>query len=227
MPGIFLILLFVSLAVAFFAKQRYEVALASGIKAVMPGGQTAAEVAREFLDANGADDVKIMEHSATVTDYFDPKRRCLFLHRDVTNGRSAAAWAIALHEAAHAAQPSAPVEMRLGNIKLTRYVPALTVLAFVVLGFLKRVPFPIGLRITAVIWFVVMLLNVMSLAVEFNASARAMAFLERKLSRHHELLEHLPHILKGVAWRDTAAFLRSPLYCLFGLLPAGGKLRPQ
>ncbi len=227
MPGIFIILLIASLAVAFFAKQRYEAALAHGMKAAMPGGQTAAEVAREFLDANEASDVKIAEHSATVTDYFDPKRRCLFLHRDVMNGRSAAAWAIALHEAAHAAQPATPVEMRLGNIKLTRYVPALTALACMVLGFLKRVPFPIGLRITAVIWFVIMLLNVMSLAVEFNASARAMAFLERKLSRYHDLLEHLPRILRGVAWRDTAAFLRSPVYCLFGLLPVGGRLRPK
>lgn len=227
MSGIFFIPLIVAVVIAFFAKRRYEAAFAHGMKAAMPGGQTAAEVAREFLDANEAPDVKIMEHSATVTDYFDPKRHCLFLHRDVMNGNSAAAWAIALHEAAHAAQPPAPVEMRLNNIKLTRYVPALTALAFLVLGFLKRVPFPIGLRIMGVIWFVVMLLNVMTLAVEFNASARAMAFLERKLSRYHELLDHLPRILKGVAWRDTAAFLRSPLYCLFGLLPVGGKLRPR
>ncbi len=227
MPGIFVIFLIAALAVAFFAKQRYEAAFAYGIKAAMPGGQTAADVAREFLEANEAADVKIVEHSATVTDYFDPKRRCLFLHRDVMNGRSAVAWAIALHEASHAAQPVKSVEIRMSNIKLTRYVPALTALAFLVLGFLKRVPFPIGLRITAVIWFIIMLLNVMSLAVEFNASARAMAFLEQKLSRCDSLLETLTRVLKGVAWRDTAAFLRSPLYCLFGLLPVGGKLRPR
>lgn len=195
-----------------------------------PDGQTAAAVAREFLDAGGASDVRIVEHAGLVTDYFDPARRTLFLHPDVMNNASGAAWSIALHEAAHAMQAETmrtALDMRRSNIKMTRYVPGLTALAVVVLGFLRRPPFGIGWRLLALVWFVVMLLNALSLPVEFNASRRALVFLEGKLRGNDKLLERFARLLNGIAWRDTAAFLRSPVYCLFGVLPVGGTLRPR
>ena len=59
------------------------------------------------------------------------------------------------------------------NIKLTRYVPALSGLVVLALAVLRRPPIGIGWRILALVWFGVMLLNLLSLPVEFNASARA------------------------------------------------------
>jgi uncharacterized protein len=227
---LFIIALAISLGVAKLGRGRFENAMRLGSRLKPPGGQTAAEVAREFLDTSEAADVKIVTHDALVTDYFDVARRTLFLHPDVMNSPSAAAWAVALHEAAHATQAGtmrAALDMRQGNIRLTRYVPALSALLFIVLAFLKRPPFTIGWRIVAAIWFVVMLLNILSLPIEFNASKRALAFLERKLQKDPGMLEHFGRLLGGVAWRDTAAFLRSPLYCLFGALPVGGALRPR
>ena len=230
MLAIFVIALVLSVGIANFGRGRFEGAMKLGAKCKSPGGQTAAEVAREFLDAGEAADVRIVEHNALVTDYFDAGRRTLFLHPDVMNSPSTAAWAIALHEAAHAMQSNtmrAALDMRRSNIRLTRYVPALSAAMFAVLGFLRRPPFAIGWRIVAAIWFVVMLLNVLSLPIEFNASQRALAFLERKLRKNPEALDQFGRLLGGVAWRDTAAFLRSPLYCLFGALPVGGALRPR
>ena len=230
MLTLFAIALLLSLGVANFGRGRFENAMQAGNSLKSPGGQTAGEVAREFLDAGEASDVKIVEHNALVTDYFDPVRRTLFLHRDILQNPSAAAWAVALHEAAHAMQANtmrAALDMRRSNIKLTRYVPAVSAAMFVVLAFLRRPPLNIGWRIVAAIWFVVMLLNVLSLPIEFNASQRALAFLERKLRKHPEALEKFGRLLGGVAWRDTAAFLRSPVYCLFGALPVGGALRPR
>ncbi len=230
MLTLFALALLLSIGVANFGRGRFENAIQTGRRLKSPGGQTAAEVAREFLDAGEASDVKIVEHNALVTDYFDPVRRTLFLHPDIMRSASAAAWAVTLHECAHAMQSQtmrAALDMRLSNIKLTRYVPTLSVVMFVVLAFLKRPPFSIGWRIVAATWFVVMALNVLSLPIEFNASQRALAFLERKLRKSPEALEQFARLLSGVAWRDTAAFLRSPLYCLFGALPVGGTLRPR
>lgn len=230
MVFIFVIALILTLGIANFGRGRFDNAMNAGARLKSPGGQTAAEVAREFLDDGDASDVQIVAHNALVTDYFDPKRRTLFLHPDVMNSPTAAAWAIALHEAAHAMQSKtmrAALDMRQSNIKLTRYVPMLSAIMFAVLGFLRRPPFAIGWRIVAAIWFVVMLLNVLSLPIEFNASQRALAFLERKLQKNPEMLDQFKKLLDGVAWRDTAAFLRSPIYCFFGALPVGGSLRPR
>lgn len=230
MTAIFIIALLLTLGIANFARLRFENAMREGVRMKSPDKQTASQVVRDFLDACGETEVRIVEHAGLVTDYYDAKRRTLFLHPDVMNSTSAAAWCVALHEAAHAMQSGsmrAALDMRMSNIKATRYVPALAAIAVVVLGFLKRPPFGIGWRLLAVVWLVVMLLNLLSLPVEFNASRRAMVFLEGRLRGDDKILERFARMLKGMAWRDTAAFLRSPVYCLFGILPVGGAMRPR
>jgi Zn-dependent membrane protease YugP len=225
----FVIALVLAVGIANFARQRYETALQIG-RRIAPLPQTAGEIAREFLDSFDASDVKIVEHNGFITDYFDPKRRCLFLQRAVMNGKNEAAWGLALHEAAHGVQlrgMAGALEMRASNIKLTRYIPTLAALLIVLLGILKRPPLAFGWRVLAVIWAIVMVLNAMSLPIEFHASKLARDFLERKLRSNSEALDRLSAVLSGVAWRDTAAFLRSPMYCFSALLPIGGRMRPK
>ncbi len=229
MNTVFIIALVLAIGIANLARIRYE-AVRLGRKRPAPEKLTGGEIAREFLDASDASDIRIVEHDGFISDYFDPKRRCLFLSPEVLKSRSEAAWATALHEAAHALQlrsMSTSLDMRMSNIKLTRYVPMLAALLVIVLGFLRRPPIPIGWKILAIILFIVMLLNVMSLPIEFHASRLAIAFLERRLQRHPEALESLQQQLKAMAWRDTAVFLQSPRYCFSALLPVGGRLRPK
>lgn len=225
----FVIILVLCFGVARYAMQRCDAAIAQGRKFSIPGGHTAGEIVREFLDANGASDVKLIEHTAMVSDYFDAGRRCLFLNKSVMDGTDAGALATAMHEAGHAMQggSAAALNWRMGSIKLTRYVPALAAAALLVLSFLKRMPVSSSLRLLAVVCFFIMLMNVLSLPIEFNASQRAQAFLEERMARHSRFVETMSSLLRGVAMRDTGGFLRSPMYCLFGLMPAGGKLRPQ
>jgi hypothetical protein len=122
---------------------------------------------------------------------------------------------------------STSLDLRMSNIKLTRYAPTLMALPIIVLGILKRPPFPIGLRILAVLWFLVMALNAMSLPIEFHASRLALLFLERRFQNKPEAIENLEQLIKAMAWRDTAVFLRSPRYCFSAILPVGGGLRPR
>lgn len=230
MLGIFVLLILITLAVARFAAGRHENALKIGSRKVVPGAQTAAEAAREFLDAHQCHDVKIREHTAMISDYYDPARRTLFLNRSTLNGTDLGSWATTLHEAAHATQTgesSAALKWRISNIRMTRYFPTLIGLICITMIFLKRLPSSAGLRIAAVLLFLVMLLNLLSLPIEFNASNRALAWLEKKFRKHPDTVDAVTPLLRNVALRDTGAFLRSPLYCLFGLLPLGGKQRPN
>ena len=230
MLAIPVILLLLSIGIARYAAQRHEAALRTGARHGMPGGQTAAEAAREFLDANEAKDVQILEHTAMVSDYFDPKRRTLFLTRATLNGTDAGSWAVALHEAAHATQEGDALKAlnwRQGNIRLARYGPTLVAVVCLALTFLKRLPFRSTLLICGVLFALIMLANALSMPVEFNASRRVQAWIDEKLRKHPALQELFANLLSGVAWRDTGVFVRSPLYFIFSLLPGGGKLRPR
>ena len=230
MFGIFAILLLITFGIARHAKQRFETAVKQGRRFSIPNGRTAGELVREFLDAEDAGDVQIMEHNAMVSDYFDPKRRCLFLNAAVMNGTDAGSLAIALHEAAHALQTGdakSALDWRLNSIRITRYAPTVIGLTFLTLMVVKRMPFRSVLMIVSVMWFLIMIMNVMSMPIEVNASNRALAYLERKLAKHPSFVEIMTTLLRGVAFRVTAAFLRSPMYCLAGLMPVGGKLRPM
>lgn len=228
MLAIPVILLLLSIGIARYAMQRHEEAIKAGRRHVMPGGQTAGEVAREFLEANEATDVQIVEHTAMVSDYYDPKRRTLFLTRATMQGTDAGSWAIALHEAAHALQEGdarKALDWRLGNVRLARYAPTVVALACMVLTFLKRLPFRSTLIICGILFALIMLVNVLSMPIEANASQRAQAWIEDKLRKHPALLEVFTTVLARVAWRDTGVFVKSPMYFLYGLLPMGGKLR--
>lgn len=230
MLGVFIILIILTVAVARFAAGRHDSALKIGARKVAPGAQTAAEAAREFLDAHQCQDVQIREHTALISDYYDPSRRTLFLNRNTLNGTDLASWATTLHEAAHATQTgeaSSALRWRISNIRMTRYFPTLIGFICILLVFLKRLPSSAGLRVAAILLFLVMLLNLLSLPIEFNASNRALAWLEKKFRNHPDTIDAATPLLRNVALRDTGAFLRSPLYCLFGLLPVGGKSRPK
>lgn len=230
MIGLFIIPLLFALAIAKFAADRYHAAIKTGSKVSVPGAMTAAEAVREFLDENDASDVKIMEHNAMISDYYDVGRRCLFLNKSTMMGTDATSWSLALHEAAHALQTEESAKIflwRQSNIRLTRYAPTLIALICLLLNFLKRLPFRSTLMICGILFALIMLVNLLSTPIERNASARAMSWLDRRLEKYPSLLDTFATVLSGVAWRDTAVFLKSPSYFLYGLLPMGGKLRPK
>ncbi|HSJ01628.1 MAG: zinc metallopeptidase [Verrucomicrobium sp.] len=227
---IFFIILVATLGLAHFAWRRYEEALKAGAIHTVPGGQTAGEAAREFLDFYGAEKVTILEHNALVTDYYDPKRKCLFLSKRIRDGIDAGSWAVALHEAAHALQggdSEKAYAWRFGNIRLTRYAPTLVAVVCLILMVIKRMPFNRVLIVCSALCAMIMLVNMLSIPVEFNASQRVMSWIERKLKRHQSLIDAFAVLLPRVAWRDTGVFIKSPVYFFYGMLPMGGKLRPN
>lgn len=229
--GVFIIALLFVFGASNYALQRYEAAVAAGRREKAPLPLTGEEIALEFLKSNDVTDVQVVAHNGVVTDYFDPSRRRLFLRSDFKDGRHLAAWAVALHEAAHALQTGEALEelkWRRGCIKLTRYLPTLSVILVVALKFLKVMP-NIRLALFAVIGVcaLVLLLNIGTLAVERNANLRLRKFLDDRLRQHSAAQDQLEAILAATALREVGDLLRSPRYFFFSALPGTSKTRPD
>ncbi len=229
MLAIFILVLLLTFGVSQWAAARHEAAMQAATKERAPAANTAAEMVRLFLAYEGVDDVEIVEHGGTVTNYFDPRRRRLFLSPEVADGTTMGAWAVALHEAAHATQSGeAKGEFlwRQTVIKLTRYGPVLAALGAGGLIFLRLPP-----RIAAIVFvatcLLILLLNLGTLAIEFNANARLQRFLEKHLQRWPSVQDKLNTYLQAVALREVGDLLRSPRYFFFSALPGSGSSRPK
>jgi Zn-dependent membrane protease YugP len=224
-----IVILSLSLMASRHAARRFQQAMARAQRSHAPYAHTGAEIARIFLKSEGITDVDILPHQALVTDYFDPRRHRLFLSRRVHDATSLAAWAVALHEAAHALQARdtpGDLKWRQSCIRLTRYGPTLIALVLAALTVLKVVPSRIALILFGVLWAVIFLLNVGSLAIEWNANLRLRRFLDDHLANHPDARDQLDRLLPTVATRELGDLADSPRYFFLSALPGTSKLRP-
>lgn len=225
-----LILFVLVLAATSHASRRFQTGMARGQRQRAPYANTGAQVAQLFLKSEGVHDVSIIPHQSLVTDYFDPRRRRLFLSRRVHDSDSLAAWAIALHEAAHALQArDTPRDLhwRHACIRLSRYAPTLLGLVVLALGFLKVLPLRLGILIFAAACVVLFLLNAGTLAIEWNANLRLRRFLDDHLDAFPDSRQTLERLLPLVATRELGDLGRSPRFFFLSALPGTTKIRPR
>lgn len=231
MPFIIIAIVFlVAFGASRWCLRRFEDAVLRGQREKSPLPMTGEEIAMEFLLSEEITDVQVAEHNGTVTDYFDPSRRRLFLRPEFKNGRHLAAWAVALHEAAHATQTGealAELRWRRSCIHLTRYLPTLSGIVAVALMLLKVLAPRYAILGVAAVCGLALLLNFGSMAVERNANLRLRRFLDRRLAAHPEARERLDALLSAVAFREAGDLLRSPRYFFFSALPGSSKMRPR
>lgn len=135
---------------------------------------TGAEAARRVLEANGVYNVKIERVSGHLTDHFDPKTNVIRLSSSVYDSASIAAVGVAAHEAGHAvqyAQSYAPIKVRSAIFPVCNIGSTLS-LPLILIGLLFN--FPILMTLGVAFFGVTLLFQLVTLPVEFNASARAM-----------------------------------------------------
>jgi len=217
------------IGVSRWARGRYESKMALGRRAHAPEDLTGAQIAEEFLNANGAGDVQIVAHEGVISNYFDPVRRRLFLNREVREGRTLAAWAQALHEAAHALQvgeDKGALLWRRTCIRLTRYIPMLALFGTAAATFFLKIPFRNTLIAFVGICVLIMLLNLGTLAIEHNANARLRRWLEERLSSSPTALERIEILIAAAALREVGDLIQSPRYFFFTALPGTSGPRP-
>lgn len=186
-------------------------------------GYTGAEAAASILKAAGISNVTIVEHPSMLGDHYDPINKRLVLSPDVYHGTSAAALGVAAHECGHAIQDKAayaPLKMRMAAVGVTTFANQLVFwLPLVGVFFLGLQPWVAG-WILAVGWGIIMLFNLVTLPVEFDASRRAKLILGKMgFIQPGEETVGVNKVLNAAALTYVAAFVTSLLYFLWYLLP--------
>ena len=131
-----------------------------------------AEVAREILDRNGLNYVKINMVDGKLSDHYDPRDKTLNLSRDVYYKNSIASVSIAAHEVGHAIQDSVeyvPLKVRAALVPLANLGTQISFF-LIILGFFFSVFFT---KLGIALFFFAVLFQIVTLPVEFNASNRA------------------------------------------------------
>ncbi|HQH22146.1 MAG TPA: zinc metallopeptidase [Thermoleophilia bacterium] len=139
-------------------------------------GMTGADVARRILDANGLQNVPVrLSRAGALSDHYDPRGRTVNLSEPVFSGRSVAATAVAAHEVGHAIQHArsyVPMTARSAIWPLAS-IGSQAWFFILLLGLFFNA---FGLvQLALVVFALVVLFQVVTLPVEFNASRRAMA----------------------------------------------------
>ena len=225
------ILFIATMALSLWAAARVKMVYSRYNQLPVSSGLTGAQVAAEILRRKGIYDVEIAEGEGMLGDHYDPIHKRLVLSPDNFHGRTAAALGVAAHECGHAIQHALaykPLHWRMAAVGITSFASQIAlVLPF--LGALTGWITPImGLTIGAVVWGVIMLFNLVTLPVEFDASRRAKAVLADFgfIAPGAEAIG-VKKVLDAAAWTYVAAFITSLAYFLWHLLPllAGNRSR--
>lgn len=146
----------------------------------LSNGMSGAEVAQTMLRENGIYDVRVTSVEGMLTDHYNPEEKTVNLSADVYYGRSVAAAAVASHECGHAVQH----QVAYGPLKLrSSMVPVLTVSSrymqwILLAGVLLLRTTPIPLEIGVALFALTTLFTFVTLPVEFDASRRALAWIQ-------------------------------------------------
>jgi len=198
---------------------------------VVMSGLTGGEAAYEIIRQAGIRDVEITHQDGMLGDHYDPLHKRLVLSTENYYGRSPAALGVAAHECGHAIQHQMaykPLHWRMAAVGITSYASQIAMF-LPILGWMTGLISPMmGLMIAAVAWGIIMLFNLITLPVEFDASRRAKVVLSNLgMIAPGEEAVAVRKVLDAAAWTYVAAFVTSLAYFLMYLLPllTGGRSR--
>ena len=172
-------------------------------------GLTGAEAAMRVLSYYGVTGVQIQPVSGDLTDNFDPRSNIIHLSQGVYDSTSVAAVGIACHEAGHAAQHAEdykPISVRNAILPVANIGSSAGILIAIIgfwLGFRPLILAGI------VLFFFVVLFQLVTLPVEFNASSRALKVIEETGMLEGDELQGAKKVLTAAAMTYVAALLVS------------------
>ena len=151
-------------------------------KISLQNGMSGKEIAEKMLADNGIRDVKVISVEGQLTDHYNPIDKTVNLSEAVYNQRNAAAAAVAAHECGHAVQHAVGYQWLSMRSKLVPIVNiASTYMQWILLaGILMIRTFPGLLLIGIMIFAATTIFSIITLPVEYDASNRALAWLENK-----------------------------------------------
>ncbi len=172
---------------------------------------TGSEVAQKMLRDNGIYDVKVVSVDGFLSDHYNPMTKTVNLSPDVYNGSSIAAAAVAAHECGHAVQHATAYRWLMLRSRLVPVVQFSSgIVQWILLaGVLLINTFPQLLLGGIILFGLTTLFSVITLPVEFDASNRALAWLNRTNVTNPQEYPKAKDALKWAALTYVVAALAS------------------
>lgn len=173
-------ILILVMGISWFVQWRLKSKFEKYSQIGLANGMSGKEIAEKMLRQNGIMDVQVQSVEGSLTDHYNPQDKTVNLSPDVYHGRSVSAAAVASHECGHAVQHATGYAWLTMRSKL---VPVLTIsskymqwviLAGILLINTSVIPLTIGVGLFAM----TTLFSFITLPVEYDASNRALAWID-------------------------------------------------
>ncbi len=184
-------------------------------------GITGARAAAELLQYAGIDDVKIVRSKGLLSDHYNPVTKTLALSDGVHDSTSVAAIGVAAHEAGHAIQHAEKYALLWLRSLLVPTASIGSSLGYfvMIIGLMLATPGLVG--VGAILFSAVLLFQIVTLPVEFDASRRAKALvINRGIIMERERVG-VDKVLNAAAWTYVAAAITTLLTLLYFLMRSG------
>lgn len=218
-----MILVLIGAALSMWASSRVNSTFRKYAQVRSMTGMTGAEAAKRLLNSQGIYDVTVQAVKGQLTDHYDPRTKTVNLSEAVYGQSSIAAVGVAAHECGHAIQDNVgyvPLRLRAAFVPVANFGSKLSWPLILIGLFLSMGPF-----IELGIWMFVLavLFQVITLPVEFNASARAVKLLDETGILQGQEVDGTRRVLGAAALTYVAAVAASLLQLLRLIILFGGR----
>jgi Zn-dependent membrane protease YugP len=210
-----------ALILSIWAQRKVSSSFKKYSKVASKRGITGAETAQWILRSYGISDVGVERHKGFLSDHYDPTKKALRLSPPVHDSNSLAAIGVAAHEVGHALQHASgyfPLQVRSTLVPVTKIGSQLA-WPLLLIGFILQ---SFALVQIGIIFFAgVVLFQLITLPVEFDASRRAVAIIEREGILTPVENQAAKAVLRAAALTYVAAAATAVLQLLYFLIRSG------
>lgn len=210
----YLIPMLLALAFSFWAQHMVQSNFKKFSKVPTMRGMTGADAARQILLDAGVTNVRVERVAGNLTDHFDPRENVIRLSEAVHDAPTVAAVGVAAHEAGHALQYANayfPMKIRAAIIPVTNIGSKLSI-PLVVIGLAIEMTGLINIGV--LLFCAVVLFQLATLPVEFNASNRAIRILGETGILYDDELSGAKKVLTAAAMTYVAALINAVIQLL-------------
>ena len=214
-----------ALIITMIAQSRVSSTFAKYSRVRSAKGITGAEAAERVARFGGVERLFVRLIGGTLTDNFDPRNDTVSLSENVYSSVSIAAVGVAAHEAGHAIQNAAgyyPNRLRTALVPVTNFGSRLS-MPLIIIGLILPVQYDFLVYSGIVLYSLVVLFQLVTLPVEFNASARAVRALNDAGILYPDELEGAKKVLQAAAMTYLAASFTALLTLLRFVLMANDR----
>ena len=204
-----------------FASLRVKSAFNKYSRVANRSGLTGAQVAEAILRRNGLNHVEVKESRGFLSDHYDPAKKVVKLSPKVYQSNSVAAIGVAAHETGHAIQHArnyAPLTLRNTMVPVAS-IGSNFAWIIIIAGFFMSM---MGLvKIGIILFSAVVVFQIITLPVEFNASSRAKQMLQEYAIVSSEDMRGVSAVLNAAAMTYVAAAASAIMTLLYFLIRSG------